>query len=75
MPAAWRWSGTHGHSNPSWRIDEPPVSAQEDRERAIQNVAFKDMLALMEGLGFRLSRVRGSHHIFSHPELREQVNL
>lgn len=42
---------------------------------AFQNVAFRDMLGLMEGRGFQLSRVRGSHHIFSHPEMPEQVNL
>jgi predicted RNA binding protein YcfA (HicA-like mRNA interferase family) len=42
---------------------------------ALHNVAFRDMLALMEGLGFRLSRVAGSHHIFVHPEVPEPVNL
>jgi predicted RNA binding protein YcfA (HicA-like mRNA interferase family) len=42
---------------------------------AFQNVAFRDMLDLVEGLGFRLSRVRGSHHIFNHPKIPEQVNL
>ncbi len=42
---------------------------------ALHNVAFRDMLALMEGLGFRLSRVAGSHHIFVHPEISEPVNL
>jgi predicted RNA binding protein YcfA (HicA-like mRNA interferase family) len=42
---------------------------------AFHNVDFSDMLSLMEGLGFRLSRISGSHHVFSHPALSEQVNL
>lgn len=33
------------------------------------------MVALVEAFGFRLSRVRGSHHIFVHPQVRELVNL
>ena len=33
------------------------------------------MLSLMDGLGFRLSRIAGSHHVFSHPEVPEPVSL
>jgi predicted RNA binding protein YcfA (HicA-like mRNA interferase family) len=29
----------------------------------------------MEGFGFRLARVRGSHHIFSHPNIPELINI
>jgi predicted RNA binding protein YcfA (HicA-like mRNA interferase family) len=29
----------------------------------------------MEGSGFSLSRMSGSHHIFSHPKVKELVNL
>lgn len=39
------------------------------------NVAFADMQKLVEGLGFRLARVRGSHHIFVHPRIDELLNL
>ena len=39
------------------------------------NVSFSDMRKLVEAFGFRLSRVRGSHHIFIHPAIRELVNL
>jgi len=39
------------------------------------NIRFKDALALAEAFGFRLARVRGSHHILAHPEVRELVNL
>jgi len=42
---------------------------------AFRNVAFRDMVALIEGFGFRLVRTSGSHHIFSHPGIPELVNL
>ena len=42
---------------------------------AFHNVDFGDMLSLMDGLGFRLSRVAGSHHVFSHPRVPEPVSL
>ncbi len=40
-----------------------------------KNVAFTDMVNLMEGFGFRLSRIRGSHHVFVHPDVSELINL
>jgi predicted RNA binding protein YcfA (HicA-like mRNA interferase family) len=40
-----------------------------------KNIAFKDFILLVEGFGFRLSRVSGSHHIFVHSKVRELVNL
>ncbi|MHB8576620.1 MAG: type II toxin-antitoxin system HicA family toxin [Dehalococcoidia bacterium] len=39
------------------------------------NVSFTDMTNLAQGFGFRLARVRGSHHIFVHPDIPELVNL
>jgi len=42
---------------------------------ALQNVAFRDMVSLVEGFGFRLQRTTGSHHIFVHPNVPELVNL
>ena len=42
---------------------------------ALHNVAFSDMVKLVEGFGFRLDRVRGSHHLFIHPEVAEVLNL
>jgi predicted RNA binding protein YcfA (HicA-like mRNA interferase family) len=39
------------------------------------NVRFDEMVTIVEGFGFRLSRVTGSHHIFVHPLVRELVNL
>ena len=44
-------------------------------ESAPHNVRFADMVALMEALGFRCLRVRGSHHIFKHPDVVELVSL
>lgn len=47
-------------------------------ERALagsKNISFSDMIALVEAFGFRLSRVKGSHHIFTHPRVNELVNL
>ena len=39
------------------------------------NVKFRDMIALVEAFGFRLSRTHGSHHIFVHPDVPELLNL
>lgn len=40
-----------------------------------RNITFDDFLLVVEGFGFHLSRVNGSHHIFVHPKVRELVNL
>jgi predicted RNA binding protein YcfA (HicA-like mRNA interferase family) len=40
-----------------------------------KNIAFSDFVLLVEGFGFRLSRVNGSHHIFVHKDIPELVNL
>jgi predicted RNA binding protein YcfA (HicA-like mRNA interferase family) len=45
------------------------------RGGSVADVDFGDMQRLMEALGFGLRRVSGSHHIFTHPELVELVNL
>ena len=41
----------------------------------LANVSFIDMRRLVEAYGFELSRTSGSHHIFSHPEVPELLNL
>ncbi|MDO9334606.1 MAG: type II toxin-antitoxin system HicA family toxin [Dehalococcoidales bacterium] len=41
----------------------------------MQNVQFSDMIDLVEGFGFRLDRVRGSHHLFVHSEVPEVLNF
>ena len=42
---------------------------------AVKNVQFSAMIDLVEGFGFRLNRVQGSHHIFVHPDVPELLNL
>jgi predicted RNA binding protein YcfA (HicA-like mRNA interferase family) len=42
---------------------------------AVANVAFDDLRVLAEALGFELRRVSGSHHVFTHQDIREIINL
>ncbi|MDD4903223.1 MAG: type II toxin-antitoxin system HicA family toxin [Candidatus Bipolaricaulis sp.] len=47
-------------------------------ERALvhpESLRFTEVLALAEAFGFRVARVRGSHHILSHAGVREFINL
>ena len=39
------------------------------------NLRFEEVRTLARTFGFHLSRVKGSHHIFAHPSVRELVNL
>ena len=39
------------------------------------SLRFGDMVTLLKAFGFRLARVRGSHHIFEHPDVLETVNI
>jgi predicted RNA binding protein YcfA (HicA-like mRNA interferase family) len=39
------------------------------------NVKFKEITGLAEAFGFSLSRIKGSHHIFTHPKIPELINL
>ncbi len=40
-----------------------------------KNIRFADMVNLVRGFGFELSRTEGSHYIFSRPDIPELVNL
>jgi predicted RNA binding protein YcfA (HicA-like mRNA interferase family) len=40
-----------------------------------KNIRFSEMVNLVEGFGFELSRTDGSHHIFFRPDIPELVNL
>jgi hypothetical protein len=42
---------------------------------AVTNVAFGELCSLVEGLGFELRRVTGSHHVFAHPDIPQLINL
>jgi len=38
------------------------------------DIRFEDFQALLDGFGFSLDRVRGSHHIYSHSLISEQLS-
>ena len=38
-------------------------------------VGFRDFERLLTGLGFRLDRVTGSHHIYLHPKVTRPMNI
>jgi len=40
-----------------------------------QNVSFNDFVQLLNAFGFRLDRIKGSHHIFIHADIRELINI
>lgn len=40
-----------------------------------KDMRFSEMLELAKAFGFSLSRVKGGHHIFAHPGVRELVNI
>ena len=40
-----------------------------------KNIRLDDMLSLLPAFGFRLARISGSHHIFSHEGIPELINL
>ena len=39
-----------------------------------KNIKFTDFIAWLENNGFRLDRVRGSHHVFVHPDIDVPIN-
>jgi len=54
------------------------VSPEKLLQKALEspsNLRFSQACALARAFGFHLSRVKGSHHIFAHPGVRELVNL
>ena len=40
-----------------------------------KNIRFDDLKKLILAFGFRLSRINGSHHIFTQPMLEELINI
>ena len=42
---------------------------------SVQNVAFSDMVSMVQGFGFTLTRTSGSHHIFTKDDVPELVNI
>jgi len=40
-----------------------------------RNIGFTDFCRLIEAFGFRLRRISGSHHIYSHPRIPRPLSL
>lgn len=40
-----------------------------------ENIRFGDLIKVVEAFGFRFSRKNGSHHIYTHAEMTELLNL
>ena len=40
-----------------------------------KNIQFSEAIACAEAFGFRLDRIKGSHHIFVHPDIPELISL
>lgn len=40
-----------------------------------KNVHFRDFCVLMEYFGFVSVRVRGSHHLYQHPQVEDVMNV
>lgn len=41
----------------------------------LQNTKFSELKLLLDAYGFTLARVAGSHHIYTHPDIVEIVNI
>lgn len=41
----------------------------------MQNVRFEDFQELLEDFGFVLSRISGSHHIYTHAGISDIINI
>ena len=52
-----------------------PRKALEKILGGSRNIRFADMQGLVEAFGFAPAPVSGSHHIFTHPDVAELVNL
>jgi predicted RNA binding protein YcfA (HicA-like mRNA interferase family) len=38
-----------------------------------KNVKFNDFIAVVTGFGFELDRIKGSHQIYKHPDITEEL--
>jgi predicted RNA binding protein YcfA (HicA-like mRNA interferase family) len=43
--------------------------------RGSKNIRFDELIGLVEGFGFHLNRVSGSHHIFEHSDVAQGISL
>jgi hypothetical protein len=54
---------------------DPARALELLRSGAHKSIRFRDALLLAAALGFRLARIRGSHHILARPGIPELLNL
>jgi predicted RNA binding protein YcfA (HicA-like mRNA interferase family) len=40
-----------------------------------RNITFQEAQTAIEAFGFHLTRIKGSHHIYTHPSVPELINL
>ena len=40
-----------------------------------RNIRFEDLCKVANAFGYRLDRIRGSHHIFEHPKVPRPLNF
>ena len=52
-----------------------PKKTLESVKRGGGVIPFRDLQRLLEKLGFRLSRISGSHHIYVHPSVTRPMNI
>ncbi len=52
-----------------------PEKDLESVKRGGGVIPFRDLQRLLEKLGFRLSRVSGSHHIYVHSNVTRPINI
>jgi predicted RNA binding protein YcfA (HicA-like mRNA interferase family) len=43
--------------------------------RKLPSLAPRKIIRILESRGFVLDRVKGSHHIYYHPETKRRVNI
>lgn len=69
------WVGRASSRVYAARVVDPATLLQRAARGHCANVRYRDPVALVEALGFRLGRVAGSHQIYVHPRIDELVNL
>ena len=40
-----------------------------------KNIRFEEFVALLEGFGFTLERIKGSHYLFTHPRIQRSFPI
>lgn len=57
------------------QIDVKPRKLLKKLLSGSKNIRFSEITACAEAFGFRLDRIKGSHHIYIHPDIPELLNL